>query len=142
MSFLTRRSSFIALAIAAGTVSALTACSKSSTAPLTAGVVAEVSGDSQTVTVGTPGANLVVRVFSSSGAIVPGATVTWAVAQGSGALSATTSVTDSAGAAAVAFTPSAAGTDVVAATVATVTTPVDFTITANPVPDSTTAGGN
>ena len=143
MSICIRRSSFIGLAIAAGTVSALSACGKSSTAPLVAAAVSEISGDSQTVAVGTATANpLVVRVFASTGELMPGVTVSWAVATGSGVLSAASSVTDATGTASVTFTPGTAGTDVVAATVPTLSAPVDFTVIASAPADGTTSSGN
>jgi hypothetical protein len=60
-------------------------------------VLAKVSGDSQTATLGTAVANpLVVRVTDASGHALEGVTVAWSASAGSGSVSAT-STTDAAG---------------------------------------------
>jgi hypothetical protein len=60
-------------------------------------LLAKVSGDSQTATLGTALANpLVVRVTDANGHALAGVTVAWAASAGSGSVSAT-SVTDAAG---------------------------------------------
>ena len=134
----TRRIPLLLLVVSAATIAA---CKDSDTAPLVAQAVAQISGDSQTVSIGAATASpLVVRVIATTGALMPGVTVNWSLVQGTGALSATSSVTDSTGAASVNFTPDAAGTDIVAATAANVSTPVDFTIVATAPSDTTTSG--
>jgi hypothetical protein len=144
MFIITRRRTLGTLIVLAASVGTLTACGKSSTTePATVDAAYAVSGDSQSTTVGTVLANpLVVRAFESNGTLASGVTVTWSVLTGGGVLSATSSVTGTDGAASVTFTPDSTGTDVVQATVANVATPIDFTVTATALPDSTTASGN
>ena len=90
----------------------------------------KVSGDSQSVKVGTVTQPLVVKLMSSGGTAVSGATVTWSVA-GGGTLSATSTTTDATGTTSVTLTTAAAaGTATVTATAGTST--VTFTVTGTP----------
>jgi hypothetical protein len=102
------------------------------TAPLpVAASVLEVSGDSQSTVAGTPIANpLVVRVVTAEGTGLSGVEVTWTAVAGTGTLSAAADTTDADGLAQVQYTPVAAGTDTIAARVANVTVPVQFTVMA------------
>jgi hypothetical protein len=73
----------------------------------------------------------VVRVTDSFGNPVPGATVAWTRIAGSGTLAAPTSTTDANGQASVLYTLGAIpGLETITASVAGVTTPATFTVTA------------
>jgi hypothetical protein len=99
--------------------------------PPVAASVLEVSGDSQSTVAGTPIANpLVVRVVTAEGTGLSGVEVTWTAVAGTGTLSAAADTTDADGLAQVQYTPAAAGTDTIAARVANVTVPVQFTVLA------------
>ena len=68
-------------------------------------VLAKVSGDAQTATMGaTLASPLVVSVTDSHGSPAPNVTVTWAVASGNGSLGASTAATDVSGHASVRWT--------------------------------------
>jgi hypothetical protein len=98
-------------------------------APVAAAIV-EVSGDSQITQVGTPIANpLVVRVVDAAGTPMSDVSVSWTLL-GDGTLTASTSTTGFDGTAQVSFTPTAAGQDTVRASVANVTVPAEFVVTA------------
>ena len=92
-----------------------------------------VSGDDQTIPVGTASAPLTVTLLDQNDDPIAGRTVTWTVVTGSGTLASASSVTNDQGIATMVFT---AGTTGGAATVTAAVTgvaPVTFDIMVTPV---------
>jgi hypothetical protein len=125
-----KRRGLSALALAL-VVTALAACTDP-TSPLTPSALAVVSGDQQSVLVGSSLVSpLVVEVFDQNGAPLAGVTVDWTINSGGGALSVSSSISDANGKAEASYTAGLTpGSASIAATVSGLNA-ATFTVTVN-----------